>query len=313
MTVLVKFEAAKRALAEARSIDEVKLVRDQAEALRLYVRQQGDSLEMQNDIAEIKLRAERRAGELLAAGGRKPGETDKTIMSHNVTLSPTLEDLGISRMQASRWQLEANVPEEIFECHVAEIKAAKEELTSVGLRRLAKRLEGKVPAPSYSTGENEWYTPKEIIEAARVVMGEIELDPASTAQANTIIKAQRFYSPEDDGLAQDWRGKVWMNPPYAQPLVGQFADKLAHHVRAGDVSEAIILVNNATETKWFFKLIGVASAICFPQGRVKFWAPDGSVSAPLQGQAIIYIGKNVNAFTEEFGRFGWLAGILKKS
>ena len=70
---LVLFDRARQALAQARSIDEVKLVRDQAEALRLYVRQQGEGLEMQNDIAEIKLRAERRAGELLYAMPKNKG------------------------------------------------------------------------------------------------------------------------------------------------------------------------------------------------------------------------------------------------
>lgn len=73
--MLVRFDVARVALAEARSIDEVKSVRDKAEALRLYARQAGESLEMQNDIAEIKIRAERRAGELLkerdmSSGGR---------------------------------------------------------------------------------------------------------------------------------------------------------------------------------------------------------------------------------------------------
>ena len=56
---LVRFDAARHALAEARSVDEVKDVRDRAEALRLYMKQAGHGLEMQNDVAEIKLRAER--------------------------------------------------------------------------------------------------------------------------------------------------------------------------------------------------------------------------------------------------------------
>jgi len=134
---LVKFEAARRALAEARSIDEVKEVRDRAEALRLYVKQQGDGLAMQNDIAEIKLRAERRAGELLREMGLESGNPQ---WSHDETIAnPRLTDLGISKSQSSRWQLEAEVPEEVFERHVAKVKADKEELTSVGLRKLAKQ------------------------------------------------------------------------------------------------------------------------------------------------------------------------------
>lgn len=143
-TALVKLETAKQALAEARTVDEVKEVRDKAEALRLYVKQQGYGLEIQNDIAEIKLRAERRAGELLAEIDKAKGGNPKLqsiLKPTGDTLSPVaLEDLGISKKQSSRWQLEAEVPEEEFERHVAGIKAAKEELTSVGVRDLAKKL-----------------------------------------------------------------------------------------------------------------------------------------------------------------------------
>lgn len=137
-TSLVRFEAAKRALAEVRSIDEIKLVRDQAEALRLYVRQQGESLEMQNDIAEIKLRAERRAGELLAEMVKAKGAAQpnwKTRLDDQTTL----DSLGISKFQSHRWQIEASLPEERFEQHIAKTKANKKELTSAGLYRLAQK------------------------------------------------------------------------------------------------------------------------------------------------------------------------------
>src|SRR5690242_2473442 len=140
-TGLARFEAAKRALEEARSVDEVKQVRDQWEAMRLYCKQAGESLEMQNAIAEIKLRAERKAGELLAAMEKNPGAATR---SHAVTASlPRLKDLGIGKMQSSRWQLEASVPEGAFQRHVAEVKESNQELTSAGLLDLAKTLQKK--------------------------------------------------------------------------------------------------------------------------------------------------------------------------
>ena len=94
-----------------------------------------------------------------------------------------------------------------------------------------------------------------------------------------------------------------MNPPYSSDLIGKFVDKLIE--QRENYNQAVILVNNATETEWFNKIVSIASAVCFPKGRVKFYMPDGKTGAPLQGQAIIYIGDNIKAFMDAFSLFGW--------
>ena len=156
---------------------------------------------------------------------------------------------------------------------------------------------------SNNSGNNEWYTPAAIIDAARAVMGGFDLDPASSEIANATVSAARIFTAEDDGLKQEWPvGRIWMNPPYAQPLMGQFASKFAAEIRRG--SHGVVLVNNATETGWFQEMAAECSAICFPRARIKFLDPDGNPGAPLQGQAIIYCGPDADAFEEAFSGFG---------
>jgi ParB family chromosome partitioning protein len=156
-----------------------------------------------------------------------------------------------------------------------------------------------------NSGNNEWYTPAAYIEAARAVLGAIDLDPASSDAANRVVQARTFYSKEDDGLSKSWSGRVWMNPPYAPPLIDQFADKLVASIKAGDVVAAIVLVNNATETDWFTTLVSQAYLVCFTYERVKFWRADtDETAAPLQGQAVLYVGDHYRRFFENFSPFG---------
>ena len=166
------------------------------------------------------------------------------------------------------------------------------------------------PHVANNSGDNEWYTPKPYIAAAREVMGGIDLDPASSVEANKVVGATVFHTAEDNGLKQEWAKRLWLNPPFESGLIGKFMDKLAASVESGKVTEAIVLVNNATETKWFATLSDVSAFLCFPTGRVKFWHPK-KVATPLQGQCVAYIGKHGKKFCEEFRQFGIVAEIVK--
>jgi len=164
----------------------------------------------------------------------------------------------------------------------ASFNEATAHAASIAAQKLEKKLESKkekTPHVSHNSGENEWYTPAPFIEAARSVMGGIDLDPASSEIANRTVKADQIFTEQDDGLKQDWPiGRIWMNPPYAQPLMGQFANKFASEVRRG--SEGVVLVNNATETAWFQTIAAECSAICFPKTRIRFLDPQGNPGAP---------------------------------
>lgn len=213
--VLVKLDQARQYLAEAKTVDDIKQIRDQAEALRLYVRQQGMGLEMQNNIAEIKIRAEIRAGELikamkeqgeLASQGGYSGQIEKTLPNystchHDRLNNPVkLEDIGINETQSSRWQRMADVPEAVLEQHIATIKAKDRELTSASVLRLAQQhTNGKTPElpsgkyrviyadppwkygntmPEYFSEQADHYPLMTITELCEMPIRELALDDA---------------------------------------------------------------------------------------------------------------------------------------
>lgn len=167
----------------------------------------------------------------------------------------------------------------------------------------------KRPHVTFNSGNNEWYTPGKYIDLARQVLGVIDLDPASCELANETVKAERFYSEQDNGLTKEWTGRVWMNPPYGSDLIGQFTEKFAKEYTAGNITEGIVLVNNATETAWFCQMMTAASAVVFPRGRIRYNSPTKESNAPIQGQAFIYFGEHYNRFLEVFGEIGWGAVV----
>jgi phage N-6-adenine-methyltransferase len=180
----------------------------------------------------------------------------------------------------------------------------------LGAEFLAALLEAVDVRGTKGTGENEWFTPAEYIERARKVLGEIDLDPASHPDAQRVVQAKQFITKHEHeelgGLGCEWAGNIWLNPPYAQPLIDKFATKMAEEWRSGRISAAIMLTHNYTDTAWFHRLAEAADAICFTRGRIKFYEPDGSVAAPTQGQAFFYFGAFVKLFAQEFASTGFV-------
>ncbi len=132
---LAFLDHASRILAEAKSIEDVKAIRDKAEAARAYARAAQLGLDLQNRAAELKLRAERKAGDFLASLMLRGG--NRSSKGHRVTLK--LEDLGISRHQSKRWQSVASVSERDFSKYLREANDLGRELTSAGLLRIARK------------------------------------------------------------------------------------------------------------------------------------------------------------------------------
>ena len=243
------------------------------------------------------------------AGGR-PRKNSGTAVPEFSPKQQWVRNTAIPENTVKQWMLfDERVPEDESDRIFGERIEDKEMPWNFWRKMAGMPREDEQPHVSYNSGVNEWYTPVEYIEAARGVMGRIDLDPASSSEANEVVKATRYHTVADNGSAQVWGGCVWMNPPYASDLIRLFCQRFSDSVISGEIEQGIALVNNATETDWFGLLINAASAIVFPRGRVRFWQPSGELGAPLQGQAIIYAGPHAEEFLQQFGSFGWGAKL----
>lgn len=169
-------------------------------------------------------------------------------------------------------------------------------------------------AARHSSKSNEYYTPVEIVEAARTVLGRIDLDPASCEEANQVVKAKRIYTQHDDGLKQIWLGNVFLNPPGGKTEDGKSSAKLwwmklAMHWQLVDVCAAIFIgfsleqlqttqVKNDLHTPLDFP-------ICYPSRRIAYRKPGGGLGkSPPHSSFICYLGPEKDLFRSTFSRFG---------
>jgi ParB family chromosome partitioning protein len=292
--------------------------------------QQAKDTQMEKDAIFIRLRAERRLGEMLregkgdraSEGGNRRGidiEPDDVLMldsdgswnavgakddcseasssdgfSENPS-KPTLAQVGIDKNLAHRARALDKMSDEEFEKHGEEY-----------VQRSLK------PRGTAGTGELERYTPSQYIEMARTVMGSIDLDPASCNVAQIIVGATTFYTIFDDGLSREWHGNVWLNPPHHRKLVPRFVNKLVTELATGRIKQAIMLTNNSTDTDWFREAVSACQAVCFVKGRINFLEKDGVTELfPTQGQAFFYYGTDVKRFCGEFCKIGFIATLFR--
>lgn len=186
------------------------------------------------------------------------------------------------------------------------------QLTFLGpsVRKARSRLQG-VFAHCASLSD-DWYTPPEIIEAAREVMGSIDLDPATCEIVNReTVKAGAFYTIESDGLspANPWFGNMWINPPYGKGdgSAKGFMRRLKAEIDVGSVQQAIICLNaNSMTTEWAHEFVWPCMHVfCFSQGRPNFISPDPEKGeSPTSGTMLAFHGYNHRLFVAEFSRFG---------
>lgn len=180
---------------------------------------------------------------------------------------------------------------------------------------------------AHSSASNEHYTPPEIIDAARATMGSIDLDPASSVLAQTVVRAEDWYGLDHptetrrDALLWDWYGNVFLNPPggrlspkregtASQAVL--FWKRLVEAWAGGTVKQAIFVGFNL-EILQTSQAIGFPvsnHALCFPCRRVSYYHEEGGAlvpgKSPPGASVIVYLGFRPLAFAENFERFGAL-------
>jgi DNA N-6-adenine-methyltransferase (Dam) len=144
-------------------------------------------------------------------------------------------------------------------------------------------------------GGCEYYTPTLILALAIRVMGGLDLDPAWHPDCQ--VKAKRVYTAEQNGLAQEWRGRLFLNPPFGK-IIKLWIKKAVDAHAAGDVTQAIILTGARTDSGWFRLLDDYP--LCFVHRRVPYKDDD----KPPFPSVLAYAGPRVARFARTFGEIG---------
>ncbi len=158
------------------------------------------------------------------------------------------------------------------------------------------------------SGHEDWYTPADIIEAVRATMGGIDLDPASSDEANEVVKAGLYYTIKHNSLQPDivWSGRVWLNPPFS--MVKPFVKKLLTAYEDGSVQQACIITYASVDTEWGRMLMQFPH--WYPVGRVNYRLDRATAeqrerdgvkkSGAKKPSMVTYIGLHVAKFASTF-------------
>jgi phage N-6-adenine-methyltransferase len=132
----------------------------------------------------------------------------------------------------------------------------------------------------FSSATDQWSTPPDFFNACNVEFGPFTLDACADA---TNAKCARYFTKEDDGLAQQWTGRVWMNPPYGR-TIGHWMRKAYESSLAGAV--VVCLVPARTDTAWWHDYALAKGTIRFIRGRLKFGGHANS--APFPSALVVF-------------------------
>jgi hypothetical protein len=284
--LVVSVQRARELLARARTVEEVVDLRNKAEAMRIYLLRRDAASDAHADAWEIVQHANRRLGQIIASLPKaQGGRTDLRPLPPGIeTKGMALQRHRITRVTANRYERLALLSDQEFEARVIEQKPKAQRWCT---------------APTLDSDER--ITPDKYLEAARVVLGAIDLDPASNEEANAVVRASRFFSKADNGLAQRWKAStLFLHPPPSD--ADSFVNKCTSEHDNGSFAAAIVLLNNVTETRHFQSLLA-RGVTCFCNERIPFVLNGKPVPTSI-GQAFFYLGRGAEHFREVFAQFG---------
>lgn len=185
-------------------------------------------------------------------------------------------------------------------------KARKEKLAYVGSL-----------VPGQDRDADAWFTPQRYLDMVRECLGgTIDLDPMSSVEANERVRATKILTKTDDAILCEWPKvrTAFMNPPYSSPLCAQSVDRFLKEFEAGTFQRGIVLVNNASDTRWFARLADACHAMCFTDHRIAFENVDGKrVSGNTRGQTFFYFNrwKHANKQKALFKKFKEIGHVVR--
>jgi hypothetical protein len=135
-------------------------------------------------------------------------------------------------------------------------------------------------ATAEGTERDEYRTPREIFDGLDC---QFDLDPCKPSYGPWFVTADAGYTREDDGLKKEWRGLVWMNPPF-----GKRNGQVPWLERFFEHGDGIGLVNALTSSGWFHDWMPKASGLFLPRGKTQFVRPDGTVAKQPASGAVLF-------------------------
>lgn len=131
----------------------------------------------------------------------------------------------------------------------------------------------------FSSDRTDWETPPELFATLNEIY-HFDLDVCATAEN---AKCARFFSPQENGLTQEWRGMCWMNPPYGREIA-KWVSKAWLAGQAG--TTVVCLLPARTDAKWWHLYVMDATYIAFMPGRIRFVG--AQAGAPFPSAVVIF-------------------------